>query len=722
MTDQEFEYDTLVYDLESDGLLDRLTRIHCLCIRHYETGDMWMFRNNKTENTIHIGVRMLERARMRVGHNVIGFDEEAIRLCYPDYDPKGKLRDSLVMVRMCFADQKEKDFRLWERNQLPGQLIGANGLEAWGWRIGLHKGDYAKEMEEEARAKGIIDEEGIFQYVWGSWNQRMEDYCENDVDVNVGLWAKILRSQWYEPSTIFQHQAHSLWTDAQNFGIYFRRDEAEKLASEIEAESIKLGQLAIDHYGRWYAPAKKRIISPLWNDPSGINRKKQYAHPRPEYGEDRSRSIWSEIVLPKRTMKFKDPHKGDRFEGVPYCPIVFKEFKPTSRTMIIDRFTTVYDWKPFDEDFTEKGNPEISDEVLRNLVGKIPMAEELAEVFYLNKRLGQIKTGKEAWLKHCDNEGKIHPRFNVGATLSGRVAHSNPNIGQVPRIVKVDVKLKDGSFNKKVLGPDGKPIMSCFDDKGELKKKVVLKGRKGKHGWDCRHLFYVPSEWGVMVGADLSGIELRCLAEVARPFDEGVLIDIILNGDIHTINMNAAGLSDRDQAKTLIYALIYGGGDRKLGFISQPLADDETQRKVGAEMRARLMTNVPSLRYAVEWVKKHAKRGILPGLDGRNLFVRSQHSALNLKLQSDATLIAQKWTLLCEETLFDMGLEEGWDADFVPMLWIHDEIQLAVRHGVDVEEVKKRLIKAAADSGEYWGYVCPVGAEAKHGPDWASTH
>ncbi len=722
MINTNFAYDTLVYDLESDGLLDRLTRIHSLIIRHYETGDVYVFRRNKTEDTIINGVRMLERAKVRVGHNVIAFDEEAIKLVYPDYNPQGKLRDTLPMVRMLFADQKDKDFRLWERNQLPGQLIGANTLKAWGYRVGLNKGDYADDKAAEAKEKGITDPDEIIQYVWGSWNQEMEDYCELDVDVNVALWAKCLRAQWPEPSIVFQHQAHSLWSDAEKNGIYFRKEEAEKLAEEIKVEAEKLGKIAIEHYGVWFAPGKKYIVAPLWDDPGGVNKKKKYPEPRKKWGEDLSRSIWGEICIPKKSLKFKDPNRGDRFEGAAFCPIVYKEFKPTSRQMIIDRFTVIYNWKPFEDDFTEKGNPEINDEVLRNLIGKIPMAEELAEVFYLNKRLGQIATGKEAWLKHVDAEGKIHPRFNVGATLSGRVAHSNPNIGQVPRVVKVDVKNKDGSLNKKVLGPDGKPIAACFDANGEFKKKVVLKGRKGKHGWDCRHLFYVPPEWGIMVGCDLAGIELRCLANLAQPFDDGVLIDIILNGDIHAINQAAAGLDNRDQAKTLIYALIYGGGDRKLGAIVQPLADEETQRKLGAEMRARLMLNVPSLRFAVEWVKKHASKGILPGLDGRRLFVRSPHSALNLKLQSDATLIAQKWGLLCEESLLDMGLEHSWNGDFVFLMWVHDEIQIALRHGVDVAEVETRLTDAAAKAGLYFGYVCPVAAEAKHGADWAITH
>lgn len=722
MIDTDFLYETLAYDVETDGLLDTLTRVHCLVIRHYETGDVYTFRNNGKENTIKYGVRMLERARVRVGHNVIGFDEEAIKLVYPWYNPQGKLRDTLVMVRMLFADQKDKDYRLWERGQLPGQLIGSNTLKAWGYRIGLQKGDYADDKAAEAKSLGLTDLHDIHMHVWGSWNQEMEEYCEVDVDVTVALWAKCLRAQWPESSVVFQHQAHSLWTDAQNNGIYFRIDEAEKLATEIELEAEKLGKLAVDHYGVWFAPAKKRIVAALWDDPGGINRKKKYPDPRPELGEDRSRSIWGEVITPKRTLKFKDPTRGDRFEGAPFCAIAYKEFKPTSRQMIIDRFTTVYQWKPFEDDFTEKGNPEISDEVLRNLIGKIPMAEELAEVFYLLKRLGQIKTGKEAWLKHVDAEGKIHPRFNVGGTLSGRVAHSNPNIGQVPRVVKVDVKGKDGSLNKKVLGPDGNPIADCFDASGELKKKVVLRGRRGKHGWDCRHLFYVPEEWGVMVGCDLSGIELRCLANLAQPFDDGVLIDIILNGDIHSVNQIAAGLDNRDQAKTLIYALIYGGGDRKLGFIAKPLASEEEQIKLGAQMRARLMQNVPSLRFAVDWVKKHAKKGILPGLDGRRLFVRSPHSALNLKLQSDATLIAQKWGLLAEESLLDLGLKHGWNGQFVAMLWIHDEIQIAIRHGVNIAEVKRRLVKAASDAGLYFNYVCPVSAEAKSGKDWAETH
>ena len=724
------KYKTLLFDIETNGLLKTLTRVHCLVIREYETGRLWVFRHNKREDTIRKGLEMLMDCEVAVGHNIYQFDLPAIEKVYPWFETDALIRDTLVMTRHIFSDVKDKDFRLWERGKLPGKLIGLHTLDAWGYRVGLNKGDYAKQREQEAKDKGITDKDEITYYVWGTWNQDMEDYCENDVDVTAKIWTKILDENYPEGPIRFEHMIHALACKMEDNGFPFDKKRAIKMSDDLEYEVDELSTRAINHYGRWYAPDKKRVTGPLWE---GQKVDKVYPKPRPQYGEDTTRKVWAEITIPKQTRTpksvWKKLPKQEKFvlnpgtiAGAPFCKVKIKEFNPGSRPMIIDRFTTVHDWEP--NSFTEKGNPEVNDEVLTNLIGKIPMAKELSEIFYLNKRLGQVKTGNAAWLKMVDDDGAIHNRTNTGGTISGRCSHSSPNIAQVPSVksapILIDGENDEKIYNPKILGPDGEPLWYCYDKAGELKKKVMLRGRLGNHGWDCRRLFYVPPGWK-LIGTDLSGIELRCLANLAAPYDNGFLIKQILEGDIHTANQEAAGLETRDQAKTFIYALIYGAGDEKIGSIVEPLSSPEKQRQIGKRLKTQFFRKLPGLAAAVKQIQRECRKGWIEGLDGRRLRVRAKHAALNLRLQSDGAVVAKEWALIAEDRFLAEGLTHGWDGDFAFLAFVHDELQVAVRDHL-VDFAMENMPDSALEAGENYKFRIPTEAESKVGINWAETH
>jgi len=727
------ELQTLIFDIESDGLLPTMTKIHCLAIREYETGQVWRFRKNKKEDTIAKGITMLQKAKVLVGQNIIDFDIPAIQLVFPDFDPVGLIEDTLVYVRLLFANQKDKDFEPWRRGKHPGNLIGHQSLDAWGHRLGLHKGDYKKEMEAKAKALGLTDKEEISFFVWGEWNQNMDDYCLGDIDVNTKLWTHCLAQRFPQGPIDFEHEFHEFACKLSADGFPFDIARAKVLAEELIADSDVLVEQAKEFYGRWFAPGRKHIIEMLWDDPDGKNAKKTYEKPRTEYGEDRSRSIWAEVDVSKRTTAYKSLYTKrtnkktgvekvtmnyDKFEDAFVSKVQIKDFKPTSRQMIVDRFTTIYGWEP--KEFTDGGAPSVNDDVLQNLIGIIPMAEELAEIFYLSKRVGMIATGPNAWLNQVGEDGAIHHRLNGGGTISGRCSHSFPNVGQVPKVKLAKVFDVNGEVNTKFISGDGTISPLVFDADGEYKKNAILTGRNGDHGWDCRRLFYTPPGW-VQVGCDLSGIELRCLASLAAPYDNGYLIDQILNGDIHTANQHAAGLPTRDMAKTFIYALVYGAGDVKIGSIVDPLADEETQRARGKELKESFFSKLPGLAAAVKMIKREAKRGWIEGLDGRRLFVRSPHSALNLRLQSDGAVLAKRWTLIAIDKLLDAGHQWGWDGDFVFMAFVHDEHQTAVKPHLR-DYMKELMVQSAKEAGEFYNFGMEVAAESKHGINWSECH
>jgi DNA polymerase I-like protein with 3'-5' exonuclease and polymerase domains len=406
--------------------------------------------------------------------------------------------------------------------------------------------------------------------------------------------------------------------------------------------------------------------------------------------------------------------RGDRTEGAPFCPIKLKEFNPNSRDQIIDRFDMIFQWEP--DEYTDTGRPTVDDEVLRSLKEDIPIADDLAELFYLKKRLSMLKTGKSSILNRVEPDGFIHCHINVGGTVSGRCSHINPNMSQITKVkTKKDIPL----FNE-----DGTPKL---DENGEQKMGPrILYGREGRHGWEFRNLFGVPpveaglGEW-LQHGADLEGIELRCLAHASYKYDNGFLAELILQGDIHQYNADMWEMELRDDAKTGIYALIYGGGDPKLGLIKLKRGTLAEKKAAGAWMRAQLDTKLPGLAKATNEAKSEARRGKMIGFDGRILLPRSQHSALNLKLQNMAAVIAKLWLVKYEEKMIEAGYHHGWDGDFVMMLFSHDEKQVAIRP--ELRDISKAISTAAArEAGEELGFMLPVDSDHKFGHRWSETH
>lgn len=796
-----------LWDVETDGLLQELTVIHILAIRDLDTGQTHVFRKNKRIDNIRRGIEMLNGAELWVGHNLLNFDCPAIDKVYPgELDQTAPLiRDTMVLSRVFYADVKEADFRRWKQGTLDGKEIGRHGLEAWGQRLGERKGDYSKMMTERAKAAGITDKDEIRKYVWGTWCQEMEDYCVQDLNVNEQLWKMMDAERRHsEQSITLEHRVHNLMEQVTTNGFPLDIPAAKALEKQLRAVFDAKTKVAIAHFGKWWVASKWKRVgkeykvealdatgTPIIDDDGKVVKSNKPFQPRPEYGEDNSRQTWAEVVNPKRSIRYKPElmvkKGGDKEAGCPYCPIELREFNPNSRDQIIDRLQVIYEWEP--QEFTETGRPAVNDEVLRDLAHTIPICEELAELFYYNKRLGQLVDGKNGWIGKAmeRGDGRIHPKFNVGGTVTNRASHSDPNIAQVPRVVFKKLKQwvepgvaarhgqgaklvygipildKDGvevGFNEALTplcGPDGKQIIGtpatpkkiedAYDEDGVLKpgyallqgrempvklddagavvtKKMLMKGREGDHGWDSRNLFIVPEGW-VLMGADQKGIELRALGHFMSEFDGGVYGRLCVDSDPHDLHTQVLELDSRDTAKTFVYALIYGAQPFKLGTVIDPTLANKPQeaKRIGQEMQRRLMTRIPALGLLVRKVQKEARSGMLKALDGRTLFVRAQHAALNTLLQGCGATIAKQWCINFAQYCEEDGLLHGWDGDFAILAWIHDELQVAVRDDPRIIAIcEKNIVDAAYDAGKMLGFQLPVDIDVKFGRRWSDTH
>lgn len=722
----DIENRTLLFDIETNGLLKEMDRIHIIVARDPVTRETLVWhRHEGWEDTFVIdgeevtmtlppcddiadGVENLMRAKCVVGHNIVSFDIPAIRKIYPHFSPRSWL-DTLVLCRVVVPDTEDGDYRLNRKKLFPTHLIGSHSLDAWGWRVGKHKGDYSKQMV----AAGLDP--------WASWNTDMESYAIGDIDVTEILW-NAMQEEMPPPGCVeLEHDIHELCAILERNGYPFDVERGKKLAAHLESEIERFSAVARAKYGKWLAPSKKYQVAMEYDDPAGVNRAKKYPAPRREFGEDDSRAIWAEVTVSKQELrrdktfmvvadlqtgkKRKVPRTEkhriqypDKTMGSPYCLVEWKEFNPGSRHHIIDRFTTLHGWVP--SDFTEKGFPEVSDAVLKKLVDIIPEAKDVANVLFHKKIYSQLASGKQAWINCVKEDGRIHGYVNVGGTVSGRCSHNHPNLGQVPSVVL---------FRDPVSG-----------------KKEPLFGFEGEYGADCRSLFYTPKVWEgeewMQIGIDLSGIEFRCLAELCAKFDDGEMIKVVLEGDIHQFNMDRTGIPSRETIKRVLYGLLYGAGDYKLGVTANPLLNEREAKKLGRELRNALMQGVPALKKAIDLVQYDAERGYLVGLDGRRLNVRSKHAALNLRLQSDAALIAKKWTVLTERRLMDQGLDHGWNGgDFALLAFVHDENQFAAKK-VFAEQIAKTGKEAARDAGLFFNFKCPIAAESKLGHNWCDCH
>ena len=185
--------------------------------------------------------------------------------------------------------------------------------------------------------------------------------------------------------------------------------------------------------------------------------------------------------------------------------------------------------------------------------------------------------------------------------------------------------------------------------------------------------------------------------------------DEVVNGDIHTKNMNAAGLKERPQAKTFIYAFLYGAGDAKIGPIVGGSARD------GQKLKQKFLDNTPALAELREKVTIASQRGYLKGLDGRRLWVRSEHASLNTLLQGAGAVVMKKALQIFEQ------YAPKWKLDYKLLGSIHDEYQIEARED-QADKVGFLMVESIKAAGIQLSLECPLDGEYKVGNNWAETH
>ena len=226
------------------------------------------------------------------------------------------------------------------------------------------------------------------------------------------------------------------------------------------------------------------------------------------------------------------------------------------------------------------------------------------------------------------------------------------------------------------------------------------------YGHECRELWTI-DKGNKLVGIDAAGLELRMLAHY---MNDDEYTNEVVSGDIHTANQTAAGLQTRNQAKTFIYAFLYGAGSAKIGSIVGGSA------KEGQKLIDSFLRNTPRLKALREKVARiFATKGWLPGLDGRKLLVRAEHSALNTLLQGAGAIVMKQALVLFKKELTKQKIWHEFKAN------VHDEWQIECKED-DAEKVGKIGVQSIINAGIMLKMRCPLDGEFKVGDSWKATH
>lgn len=731
-----------VWDCESNGLLPwqvgdgepHVSKFHCAWIYDIAKDEYRGYRPDQLEEFLDD----LSTFKVRIGHNVMGYDEELLEFLFGDawltIRPADSIViDTLILVKMLYPadDLIGRDMKLFHQKRMPGELLKRQSLEAWGYRLGQMKGDYSAMM----KAKGLDP--------WAEFNEDMFGYNRQDVVVNWELlklcwrklgWGYIAEGKdaeyvWSEQSVWVEHRTWKICLDDERTGFGFDYPAAMRLKADLENQKAALDAKLVETFGSWWQPVGCNPETGL-KATSTLRRKLTHL---------------PDITIPRvseKTGKALKPYVGPPIselpEGNTYVPIKRVTFNPSSRAHLGNRLVTLFGWVPTSYGGKDGTQPVVDEGSIKAIPDDV-LGPELRQVildfFRVDKALGQLANGAQSWMhNYRHSTGAIHGRTDPLGTITHRAAHNKPNKAQVPAVSLDEQK----------------------DAAGNVVKKTPILGVKGGFGWECRSLWKPKTNKGFryQIGTDASGLELLCLGHYLAPLDDGAFAARVSDPllDIHQANASITALT-RAATKTVTYAFLYGSGPLLIGIAvgvtpeeieelwndkavlswmrfmkkvqgdtwKEPTKLQRAQYAKGKQIIAKFLAGITGLKELREGTSKAADtRGWVKGLDGRKLSTRKAHAALNTLLQSCGAIICKYWMVKVHDLLEERGLIKGvhWNQ----MAWVHDELQIEYLEEWMGEVIGQISKQAIAEVGRELGFRADLKADFKLGITWAECH
>lgn len=666
-------YRRYLFDIETDNLLETVSKFHCGVIYDLDTSEMLTFEPGQGEAFI----RELGRADELYGHNIISYDIPALYKLFPDESmlwldrfrglEGDKVLDTMVMSRTIWSDVKSMDWENAKKGslELPQnaqermKVIGGHSLKAWGYRLKFLKGNFGAEI-------------GFEEYV-----PEMLEYCKRDVLVNV----KLIQTIWSkEPSMAeplgeipyfiwLEHQFYTYLQVMQNAGVEFDVPYATLLCKY------------------WNLELEKRVAELRRTVPDVVRE--------------------SEIVPKVNNSKL------GYVKGVPFVKRKVVPFNPRSNDHVISFLVQRYQWQP--TTFTKKGQkPEITYDILKSL--PYPEAPLLARIKLLMDRLKTVeKSGAKngsAYLqvaRPVGNGHRIYGGIIHNGTPTSRCRHMRPNLGNIASssaiwglALRKCFKAKDGY---KLVGTDFDSLeMRCMSE--------VL--------W--------PYDNGAFYRMAFSGTKEA--GTDAHSLNRDAIHRLLMEAGHKQAAQEMTGKGGRGKAKTAFYAAIYGAWPRKLGSVICEGTDIPESRytAIGKCVQEGFYANIKGLKELTQTLEEafdeclSAKKWPhIVGLDGRRIPIRKKSALFNSLLQSMGAILSKVACVYKMHDLKAAGLELG--RDWQPVLHVHDETQDEVfNEGQILSDFQQVVARCFTKSGEHFGLRVPIIGEPAVGNNWKETH
>jgi DNA polymerase-1 len=692
----------VILDTECNGL--RPTKIHCIVVLDIDTKEVFSFVQEECYTKFPKWFK--EEVKAIYGHNLIGYDIPYVLsgLLHLDIE-LSSVTDTLILSQLSYSDRYIKDVLFYggeERIPKHYKFIlrdKPHSLAAWGIRVGRYKPD--------------IDN-------WDEYTPEMLNRCTEDCFINLETLKRLTKELegFSQYSIRLEHRVAQIINEQCRYGVKLDKRTAEEMYHECKRKAdIVRQEITKDippfvYQGETVVPKIKEIK--VWTgeyevSPTTGRKVKVYETHKVISSQNKGYKLITEAGFPIRG---------------PYSLIEIEPFNPDSADQRLKVLNSC-GWNPVNfnkpsekmkKEGKKRGNPKTTDEEnLDTIPDSAPQGiKKLAQyIMYTNRhRLAA------SWMELSENsEGRIYASVNSIGTPTGRMRHYEPNLGNIVSVEDVD-KFKPDEVSKflelKSKG-DFFPIPSGYPYAGNLlkwkagsKPVVLLIGEQGKYGWECRKCFTVSNpDLYELVGFDAASLEIRMLAHYMN--DKAFTYEV-LNGDIYTKIQEAVGLPTRRKAKETMLALIYGAADTKLGSVNG------TNARGGRIIREKIMDFLPELKKLIERVQREAQtKGYLIGLDGRKLWVRKPHAALNTLLQSAGAIVMKKCLV---DAYKEINLKQ-LPARFV--LNVHDEFQLETMKTVS-DEVGNILVSAIVAAGVFFKMNIEMGGEYRKGSAWCFTH